>query len=51
MKTLIVIAAVMAIAGVGLGDSILGIFGAVALACAGSDALARRYEPRQPVRR
>lgn len=47
MKILVVVAAVIVIAGIGLGDSILGILGAVAVACVGTDALARRYEPRQ----
>lgn len=48
MKILIVAAAVMVIAGIGLSDSILGVLGAVAVACAGTDGLARRYEARQP---
>ncbi|MEQ1053875.1 hypothetical protein [Pseudomonas aeruginosa] len=49
MKILIVVAAVMVIAGVSLGDSILSVLGAVAVACAGTDLLARRYEAHQPV--
>lgn len=41
MKILMVLAVLMAVAGIVLGDVILGIFGAVAVACAGTDALAR----------
>lgn len=49
MKILMVLAVLMAVAGVVLGDAILGVLGAVAVACAGTDALARRYQARQPV--
>jgi len=48
MKILMIIAALMAVAGIVLGDVILGAFGAVSLACAGTDALVRRYPYPQP---
>lgn len=48
MKHLVVVAAVMLIAGVGLNDSILGVLGAVALACAGTDLLAQSLHTTGP---
>ncbi|MGU9854447.1 hypothetical protein ACU680_27000 [Pseudomonas koreensis] len=49
MKILMILAVLMVIAGVVLGDSILGVLGAVSLACAGVDALARNQPVRQSV--
>jgi hypothetical protein len=47
MKFLIIVAAVMVSAGIGMSDSILGVLGFVAMACAGTDLLARHYEAHQ----
>lgn len=48
MKILMMLAVLIVVAGVALDDSILGVLGAVAVACAGTAVLARRYEARQP---
>lgn len=49
MKILMILAVLMAVAGVALRDPILAVFGVVSLACAGVDALARRQSVRQSV--
>nr|WP_172693447.1 hypothetical protein [Pseudomonas fluorescens]AWH58617.1 Hypothetical protein [Pseudomonas fluorescens] len=43
MKILMVIAVLLLVVGIVKSDVILGIFGAVAVACAGTDALARHF--------
>ncbi|MDU4254555.1 hypothetical protein [Pseudomonas sp.] len=43
MKFLVVLAVLMTVAGMALGDLILGVLGATAFANAGVDALARRH--------
>ena len=43
MKIMMIIALLVAIAGVALGDSILAVLGVVSLACAAVDVLACRY--------
>ena len=49
MKILMVIAVLMAVAAILLGDVVMGIFAVVSLACMGTDALVRRYPVTHPV--
>jgi hypothetical protein len=49
MKILMVLAVLMAVAAILLGDLIMGIFAIVSLACAGTDALVRRYPVTHPI--
>ena len=43
MKLLVALAVLIIVAGIAIGDLILGVLGAIALANAGVDALARRH--------
>jgi hypothetical protein len=49
MKTLMLLAVLMAVAAILLGDVIMGIFAVVSLAYAGTDALVRRHPVTHPV--
>ena len=51
MKILMILAVLIVVAGIVLGDTILSIFGAVSLAFVGTDALVRRYSANQAVQR
>ena len=47
MKTLIVLAALMVVAAISLGDVVMGTLSVAALACAGVDSLVRRVRESQ----
>lgn len=49
MKILMILAVLIVVAGVALGDSILVVLGGVTLGCSVVDALAKRYSVRLPV--